>query len=80
MFKSGSLSRSLLFWTLIAAFVVGGISEWRSPQAAANFTNTVRDTGESGAGIIAGSAVGGGDKFDEGFDIASANGGGSKNN
>jgi len=72
MFKSGSLSRLILGTFIILSFAIGGIAQMRDVQAAANMTNAVRDTGEQGAGVLAGSLSGGGDKFDKAFDIASA--------
>ena len=72
MFKSGSLSRAILGVSVIACFAIGGIAQMRDVQAAANMTNAVRDTGETGAGILAGSVSGGGGKFDQAFDIAAA--------
>jgi len=72
MFKSGSFSRLILGAFVILAFAIGTIAQMRSVEDAATLTNTVRDTGEDGAGILAGSLSGGGDRFDKAFDIAAA--------
>lgn len=72
MFKSGSLSRWVAGAFIVASLVIGGIGQMTTTQKAANLTNGVRDTGEIGAGVIAGSLSGGGSKFEEAMEIASA--------
>jgi len=72
MFKQGSLSRLLAGVFVVCALALGGIAQMTSTQKAANLANGTRDTFEIGSGIIAGSTSGGGDKFSEAMDIASA--------
>lgn len=72
MFAKGSLSRLAAGAFIALSLVIGTVAGITTTQEAANATNTVRDAGETGAGILVGSATGGGDKFSEAKDIASA--------